>query len=177
MSQLTVGNIAVSGIGTINEVRTAGIRNTAGTGSAYNPGSVVQFVDFRLPSTSDSYTVIAQDTAFQTPISVTITPRFANSKLVIHGEAQTRTIAGQGTTLAIRRDGTVINGSINFGSLNFFFKNDSANHHLQMAGNTSVIAGNTSATTFTVWIAPYGGSGEWNTGWGTNYIQVWEIAQ
>jgi hypothetical protein len=177
MSQLTVGNIAVSGIGTINQVRTAGIRNTAGTGSAYNPGSVVQFVDFRLPSVSDSYTNIAADTAFQTPISVTITPRFANSKLVVHGEAHTRSIAAIGTTLAIRRDGTVINGSLNYGSLNFFYKSDAVNHHLQMAGNTSVIAGNTSATTFTVWITPYAGIGEWNTGWGTNYIQVWEIAQ
>lgn len=161
----------------MSTLRVNSITNVGGNGPVYEPGNVVQFVDYRYPSTADNYTTISGGTAFQTPISVTIIPKFANSKLVIHAEAQTRTIAGFGTTLAVKRDGNYINGSVNYNSLNFFYKGDSVNHHMQMFGNTSVIAGSTSATTFTVWITPYSDTGEWNTGWGNNYIQVWEIAQ
>ena len=161
----------------MSQLKVNSITNVSGGSAIYLPGSVVQFVDYKYPSVSDSYTTISGGTAYQTPISVTITPKFATSKLVIHAEAQTRTVAGYGTTLGIKRDGTYINGSLNYNSLDFFYKGDSVNHHKQMIGNTSVIAGSTSATTFTVWITPYSDTGEWNTGWGNNYIQVWEIAQ
>lgn len=161
----------------MSQLRVNSVTNLGGTGSIYLPGSVVQFVDYKYPSTSDTYVTISGGTAYQTAISVTITPKFATSRLVIHAEAQTRTVAGFGTTLGIKRDGVYINGSINYNSLDFFYKGDSVNHHKQMIGNTSVLANSTAATTFTVWITPYSDTGEWNTGWGNNYIQVWEIAQ
>ncbi len=161
------------------------IQNTIGTtvatinqaGSISIPGTVVQMVDYKYPSLNDNYTLIADATEYLTPITITITPKFANSKLVIHAEGQCRYVNAIGVTAGLKRDGNVINGSINFGSLNFSYKGDTVNHHTQMVVNTSVIAGSTSPTTFTYWLKPYSGTAEWNQGWGNNYIQVWEIAQ
>jgi hypothetical protein len=146
------------------------------SGSNYNP--VVQYVDYRLPSTSDGYTTIADGTYYNTGISVTITPKFATSKLVIRTQAQCRFVAALGITGQIKRDGNFISGgSVNLNSLYFMYKGDTVNHHTQVVCDMSVIAGSTSATTFTMFVAPYGGTGEHATGWGNNFIQIWEIAQ
>lgn len=141
------------------------------------PGQVLQFVDYKYPSLNDNYTTIADGTEYLTPVTISITPKFSTSKLVIHSELQTRFIAAPGMTSGIKRDGTIINGSYNYSSLNFLYKAGGTNHHFQIVCNTSVLAGSTSQTTFTAWLKPYGGTGEWNQGWGNNYIQVWEIAQ
>jgi len=147
------------------------------SGNFYSPGSVIQVVDYKYPSLNDNYTVISSGVEYLTPVTITMTPKFANSKLIVHSEVQSRFIQAFGMTAGIKRDGVNLNGSLNFGSLNFIYKDSSVNHHFQMVCNTSVIAGSTEPTTFTAWLKPYSGTGEWNQGWGNNYIQVWEIAQ
>lgn len=141
------------------------------------PGTVVQFVDYKYPSLNDNYTTISADTEFVTPISVSITPKFSNSKLVIHSEAQSRFVNAYGMSGGLKRDGVVVPGGYNRSDFNFIYKGDQVNHHFQVVCNTSVSAVSTSSTTFTMWLKPYAGTGEWNEGWGNNYIQVWEIAQ
>lgn len=170
MSNLTIGTI--SGKPVNNNV----VAMTAGH-TLYSPGSVVQMVDYKYPSTSDTYTTIADGTSYQTPISVTITPKFSTSKLVIHSEAQCRFVAAYGIIGQLKRDGSYIGGSINNNSLFFMYKGDAVNHHIQVHCNTSVTAGSVAPTTFTMFVQPYAGTGEFNSGWGNNYIQVWEIAQ
>lgn len=141
-------------------------------------GSVVQFVDYVYPSPDDQYTSISADTEYDTPVTVTMTPEYADSKLVICGCVHTRANGAFGMSAYLKRDGAYVNGSQQRNSLDFMYKGESRNHHFNMRIMTSTSAGSTNSTTFTIGVQPYGGGGgdgEWNRGWGHNYIQVWEI--
>lgn len=141
-------------------------------------GSVVQFVDFVYGSPDDQYVSITADAEYDTPITVTITPEYADSKLVIAASAHTRANGAFGMSAYLKRDGSYVNGSLQRNSLDFMYKGESRNHHVNMRILTSTLANNTNSTTFTMGVQPYGGgggNGEWNRGWGHNYIQVWEI--
>lgn len=141
-------------------------------------GSVVQVQDYVYPSPDDNYTNISSDTDYDTPITVTITPQYSDSKLLVDGSAHIRANGAFGMSLYVKRDGSKINPSQNRGSLDFMYKGESRNHHMNLRVSTSVPATSTSATTFTIGVTPYGGgggNGEWNRGWGHNYIRVTEV--
>jgi hypothetical protein len=141
-------------------------------------GSVVQVQDYVYPSPDDQYVSISGDTDYDTPITVTITPQYADSKLLVDGCAHIRANGAFGMSLYVKRDGSKINPSLQRGSLDFMYKGESRNHHMNMRVNTSVPATSTSATTFTIGVTPYsggGGNGEWNRGWGHNYIRITEV--
>jgi hypothetical protein len=180
------GNINSTGISTFTTIR--GSSNTitvptghrvvgVDTGSVYAPGTLVQYREYRVPSVNDDYVTISENVIYDTPVTVSITPIFSNSRLIIHAECQTRIIPSEGISAMIKRDGSAINGSYQRNSLYFAYKGDEVNHHYQVHCNTSVVSNSTNSTTFLLSIQPYGGSGEFNYGWGNNYIQVWEVAQ
>lgn len=157
-------------------------QNTLGAGSVslesgnlYSPGSVVQFVDNQISSPTESYTTVADGVEYQV-VTVSITPKFATSKLVVAASAQIRIIAAYGINTRIKKDGVLL-GTTGFSNA-FFYKGDAVNHHLDVKAQGSFLAGTTSATTFSYSIVPFSGTGEVVNGrYGMHYIQVWEIAQ
>lgn len=142
-------------------------------------GTVLQYVDYTFPSVNDDYVVISNGATYDIPAPLSITPRYATSKLVIHAECQIRIQEADGLFSGIKRDGTKMAGAWQNSNTTmwFFYKNTLDNHHVQCQLNTSVTAGSTATTTFNQWISPYNGSGEWSKGWGLAFIQIWEIAQ
>jgi hypothetical protein len=158
-------------------LRVNSIQNSSGNTILNNTGSVIRYADVRIPSVNDDYVGIAADTVYVTPVTITYTPLSASSRLVVKGQCQTRVIAALGVSGGINRDGVAINGSFQRNSLSFWYKGDSVNHHYDVHCQTSVIAGSTNPTTFTMFIQPISGSGEFNFGWGNMFIQVWEIAR
>lgn len=167
------GNVDFGGILTSGTVRTNNLQTSSGANLF--SGSVVQMVDYIIPSTNDTYVSIADATNYDTPVSLSMTPKYANSKLVIFAQCQTRSDGGFGMSAYLKRDGSFVNPSQNRSSLDFYYKGEARNHHFEIRVFTSVSANSTSATTFTLGITPYAGVGEFNYGWGSNYIQVWEI--
>jgi hypothetical protein len=158
-------------------LRVNSIQNRAGTTILNNTGSVIRYADYRVPSVNDNYVTIASSVVYDTPVAITYTPLSASSKLVVKSQCQTRIIAAPGVSSGIKRDGAFLNGSFQRNSLSFWYKGDGVNHHYDVHCQTSVIAGSTNPTTFTMFIQPYEGTGEFNFGWGNMFIQVWEIAQ
>jgi hypothetical protein len=77
----------------------------------------------------------------------------------------------------IRRDGSNVNGSYNRGDLYFDYKGDQVNHHNNVLCHTITPANNTNASTFTMWVQPYGGTGEVNNGWGNRFMYILEFKQ
>lgn len=140
-------------------------------------GNIVGYAYFESHPGNDNYTLVTADTDYQTAVTVTYTPKFSNSLLLIHAEHQFRIINALGATLGIKRDGNYINGSNLRNSLLFVYKGDSVNHHYQGACETTVVANSTNPTTFTLWFNPYGGTGEVNNGWGNRKMWVMEIKQ
>jgi hypothetical protein len=139
--------------------------------------SIVGFIQTTIQPSNDSYTNIAADTDYQTQLSLTYTPKFANSLLYIHAEHQCRMVAAYAMSGKIRRDGSNVNGSYNRGDLYFDYKGDQVNHHNNVVCDTVTTANNTNATTFTMWVQPYGGIGEVNNGWGNRFMYIMEIKQ
>lgn len=169
----TGSSLNVVGDATVGTVKTNTIQKV--NGSQWSFGKLLQYVDYRLPSTNDNYTTIGSNTDFDTPISITITPTSTTSRLVVNGVAHTRFIAAFGMSGGLKRNGVKIMGNQNVGGLYFNYKGDQVNHHDNVHCQASVISGSLAATTFVVWVRPYAGTGEWNVGWGNNYIQVWEV--
>jgi hypothetical protein len=161
----------------MSTIKTNAITTVAGKPILNSTGSIINYADNRIASTNDTYITIADGTVYDTPVSITYSPISATSKLLIKCQCQTRIVAATGNSAGIKRDGTAINGSFNRSCLSFFYKGDSVNHHYDIHCQTSVSADSTSATTFTMFIQPYGGIGEFNYGWGNMFIQVWEISQ
>ena len=149
-------------------------QNTAGV--PY--GTVLGYNSYFYPSVNDNYVVISGDTDYDTSVSVTYSPKFASSILVVQAALHTRMNGAFGMSLGIKRDGTKQLGNYNVAGNDFYYKSASTNHHHTMNATIKVSANTTAATTFTVWMRPYsggGGSGEWSQGWGQSFIQVWEI--
>jgi len=167
------GNVDFGGILTSGTVRTDNLQTSSGANLF--SGSVVQMVDYIVPSTNDNYVNIADATNYDTPVSLSMTPKYSDSKLVIFAQCQTRSNGGFGMSGYLKRDGTFVNPSQNRSSLDFYYKGEALNHHSEIRVFTSVAAVNKNSTTFTLGITPYAGVGEFNYGWGSNYIQIWEI--
>ena len=161
----------------MSTLKTNAIQTVAGKPILNSTGSIINYADTRIASVDDTYISIASDVIYDTPVSITYTPISASSKLHIKCQCQSRIIAAVGVSAGIKRGGTAIGGSFNRSSLSFLYKSDTVNHHYDVHCQISVSANSTSATTFTMFIQPYGGIGEFNYGWGNNFIQVWEISQ
>lgn len=147
-------------------------QSTAGTPRK----TVINIQEYLYPSTNDAYTTVAADTDWNTPITITYTPLYATSTLLIEGSCQFRCSPSYGVVVGIKRDGNKIQGSNNRGGLLFMYKEMTTNHHYQCSVKASVLAGSTAATTFTVFVNPYNGSGDFSAGWGNNSIRVMEVA-
>ena len=161
----------------MSTLKTNAIQTVDGKPILNSTGSIINYADTRIASVNDDYVTIAADTVYDTPVSITYTPISASSKLHIKCQCQSRIINATGVSSGIKRNGTAINGSSNRSCLSFFYKGDSVNHHYDIHCQTSVSANSTSATTFTMFIQPLDGTGEFNYGWGNMFIQVWEVSQ
>jgi hypothetical protein len=139
--------------------------------------AVVGFAYNAWQPANDNYVSIAADTDYQTQVTITYTPKFANSLLWIHAEHQCRRVAAYAMSGKIRRDGNNVNGSYNRGDLYFDYKGDQVNHHDNVLCNAVTTANNTNATTFTLWVQPYGGIGEVANGWGNRIMWIMEFRQ
>ncbi len=149
---------------------------TAG-GFVYIPGHVIQYVDYLAPSLNDNYTTISSNTVWDTPVTVSITPKRSNSKLVVRAQCPTRIVNALGIHGVMKRDGNVITQGYNRNTTGFFYKDNTVNHHWQVFSDLSVPANSTATTTFLLSVMPYSGTGEYSYGWGPGFIQIWEIAQ
>lgn len=142
-----------------------------GAGGTLNP--VINFAHFRYTT----YNVVSISTAvYDTPISITYTPRFANSLLLVEGSIPTRYINSFGIETGIKRDGVNTGQNYN-GNIFFAYKSDQANHHTDCHMHVVVPANNTNATTFTLWVKAHNYDAEFFGGLGGSYIQVWELQQ
>lgn len=117
---------------------------------------------------------IGDGVVYDTPVTISYTPLYTTSILLIEACVSCRFIAAYGMRTGLKRDGTMIGNNLN-GCLNFHYKNDAVNHHNDFPMHTVVTANSTTATTFTAWIQPYAGIGEYFSGLGDNWIQVWEF--
>jgi hypothetical protein len=160
----------------MSTLRTNAIQSLTGKPLLNTTGSIINYADNRIASVNDNYVTIADSAVYDTPVTITYTPVSSTSKLHIKCQFQIRIIAAVGCSSGIKRDGTAIGGSFQRSSLSFVYKGDSVNHHYDIHMQTSVTAGSTSATTFTAFMQPFGGTGEFNFGWGNMFTQVWEIA-
>jgi hypothetical protein len=160
----------------MSTLRTNSIQDLTGKPLLNTTGSVIKYADNRIPSVNDNYTTISDGAVFDTPVTITYTPISSTSKLYISCQFQIRIVNALGCSSGIKRNGTAIGGSFQRTSLSFVYKGDSVNHHYDIHCQTSVTSGSTSATTFTAFMQPFGGTGEFNYGWGNMFIQVWEIA-
>jgi hypothetical protein len=134
---------------------------------------------FRRGAGDDSYITIANNSEYDTPISITYTPKSPDSLLFIHGTTQIRIIDNLGMHLGIKRDGNKIAANYNLSAMDFFYKGESVNHHNNMQALAWVPAVTTAPSTFWLWVRTHtsGGSGELSNGWGQHVIQITEFAQ
>jgi hypothetical protein len=140
-------------------------------------GTVLQVVSYRNDPNNDTYVSISSGVHYSTAVAVTITPKSSNSTLYIKAVHQVRSNDGVGMTAGLLEDGVgEVDGSINNNSLDFFYKSTSLNHHINMRVERTVASVSTIARTFRMWVAPYGGEGEANNGWGNRYIEIMEVS-
>lgn len=140
--------------------------------------TIVGFGYAKWTSPDDGYVAIANGTTYQSPVSLTYTPKFANSILVIRQVEQIRYVEGQGCLMQLFRDGVQVPAYYHMsGNTAFFYKGDSVNHHWNLRGSITVPANNTNATTFTSKVGSVWGAGEFSRGWGDHSMFLLEVAQ
>lgn len=146
-------------------------------------GVPINIQTFQNRRTDDQYINYTTDTTVAY-LSMTYTPLYANSKLMVKITMGTRSQGGSNTIgMAIRmlRDGNVVNtiGATNNWNYSgaFYYKNDTVNHHRQLRLTAVVDAVSTNPTTFAVQTNTSWGPFEYSTNWGLSTIQVVEIAQ
>jgi hypothetical protein len=114
-------------------------------------------------------------------ITMSYTPLYANSKLIVRATMGTRSAStGQGMAIRLLRDGSVVNtiAHSNWGySGAFYYKNDTVNHHRQLHLRAVLNANSTTATTFAIQTNHSWGPFEYSTNWGLGTIQVTELQQ
>lgn len=140
-------------------------------------GKVLQVKTFQVQPTNDNYTLIGDGVNFDTQVKMKITPKRADSKLIILAEHQVRFIEAYGISAGLKRDGNYVTPARNRSGLFFAYKGDSVNHHTQALVHTSVPSNNTNETEFLLFVSPYGGTAEVNNGWGNRYIMIMEVAE
>jgi hypothetical protein len=123
-------------------------------GSFYSPGCVVQVKYFNYETTS--VTTISGNSSFvQTPISLSITPKFSTSIIIVQAFVQLQVVSGgggNGAYITLRRDNVAFAaGNYPEGSCLFYF-NGTDNINLLFPYTRTFSATNTNSTTFTVYI-------------------------
>jgi hypothetical protein len=138
-----------------------GITNPQATlhvnGSFYSPGCVVQVKYLNHETTT--VTVISGNSSFvQTPISLSITPKFSTSIIIVQAFVQLQVVSGgtgNGAYITLRRDDVALSaGNYPQGSC-LFFMNGTDNINLLFPYTRTFLATNTNSTTFTVYISGF----------------------
>lgn len=135
---------------------------------------VLQVKEYEVPSVNDNYEIIASGVDHLTPIQITVTPKSVTSKLYIEVDIQYRIILAYGGIVSIYRDGVPLPSGFHTGQ-SFTYKGDAVNHHYQQVVKATTNSASLDPTTFTVYLQPYNGTGEFNYGWGRNAIKVTEV--
>lgn len=147
--------------------------NSAGT--AYN--ALVGYKSYiHLGNEGNNGFYIAAYTEYVTPVTISYTPKYASSVLLVEGAAASRFVNSYGQRALIRRDGIVVGAGYN-GCGDFHYKEDNVNHHNDMRVHAVVPANSTAATTFTISLFSWNDTSEFFGGLGSNYINVWEFQQ
>jgi hypothetical protein len=123
---------------------------------------------------NDGYVAVGDGVIYQTPVSITYTPRSSTSILLVHSIEQVRIIGALGARLLLRRDGVFIPSTI-YSTTDFFYKGSTINHHVNLRARIQVNSNNTNPTTFNAVFIPWGGSGEYSNGWGDHFMYIMEI--
>lgn len=144
-------------------------------------GSVIQVVYGRHIEGTDRYDLFSTAaTEADGPAQATITPLYANSKLLVKIEMHTRIAGAEGVAGGIKRDGVKLAGQFHGGNTNydFFYKGEDLNHHYTLHMEVWIDAGSTSATTFRPYAYGWGtGAWEISYGFGEHKVNIFEIKQ
>jgi len=161
----------------MSTLRVNTIQNTSSV-TILPTGNVIQTGYARYDPNADSYTTVALNTELDSDVSLTFTPKFSTSKLLVRTQYHTRIINANGISFGIRRDGTKIPGQFQRDSWDFFYKGDQVNHHYTGKCECYIDANNTNPTTFTIHAQGWdGGTWERSYAFGDHSILVMEIAQ
>ena len=172
-----------------NAAGTSGIALDASTGKASFPngvtlpaGNVIQTVIFdSIASSVTGQDVNNTTTKASTRTTVSITPKFSNSLLVVSAIFNGKHDGtGSGSVWYFYRDGSELNGPSS--GHQFFYSTASgfngSNKHNPICMRAAVSAGSTSATTFTIYQRAFDSVGAMiNYDWGYATLEVKEIAQ
>ena len=149
-------------------------------GTLYASGSVVQMKYLNHDSTT--YTQITSNAEYgqTTPITVSITPKFSNSLLLVDSRVQLQCGQGggqNGAVIYIRRDGvTMPVGNYNGGCL--FFMNGADNINTSFPISRTYVANSTTPTEFRVYVKNFSTTGYVSiNSTGISTMTVTEIAQ
>ncbi len=140
-------------------------------------GKLLQIKTFQSQPTNDDYTLIGEYVVYDTQVKLKITPKSANSKLIILAEHQVRYISAPGISAGLKRDGNYVTPSFKSNTLFFSYKGDNVNHHTQALVHTTVPSNNTNETEFVLFVSPWAGTAEVNNGWGNRYMMIMEVAE
>lgn len=142
-------------------------------------GSILQhqYSEFDTPGTQ---LLSTSSTAFvSTGLSVTITPKFSNSRLLIIGNfnTDTDTTNANGIVSAIYRDGVSISTGGQGGGM-FTYSNPTSDDYQMHVIKEYTTSNNTNSTTFTLWVRCWNAYAMRIQGHGgTASLEVWEIKQ
>jgi tRNA splicing endonuclease len=140
-------------------------------------GKVLQIKTAQFQVNNNTYTSISSGVYYDTQVKLKITPKSANSKLIIFAEHQVRFINAYGMYAGLKRDGSFVNPANKDNSLFFTYKGDRINHHTQARVHTAVPSNNTNETEFILWVRPHNKSAEVNNGRGNRFIMIMEVAE
>lgn len=143
-----------------------------------SPGSIVQVAYNRYDPGADTYISVAVNTEAKSEVTLTMTPKFANSKLLVIARMHTRFINAYGVAFGLYRDNVKQQGQVNVEANDFNYKGSTENHHYTGFILNHLDAGSTNPTTFQPWaMGRDNGTWEVSYGWGEHSITVMEIKQ
>ena len=145
-------------------------------------GTIVQVGYGRYDSGSDNYVAIGQDTRERSGAYLDFTPIRSDSKLIIMTRMHTRMIAAQGCSYGIDystnggSSWTALDGMAQRNAMDFFYKNDSANHHYT-GFCMRQIDSYSGTRRFSPWGQGWsGGTWEVSYGHGEHSVTIYEVA-
>lgn len=141
-------------------------------------GTIIGHASTTYNTGNDTYTD-TNATQANTGVTLTYTPKYANSILMVYGAVGTRSNgAGRnGAAAGIKRDGTAMPSSPSWPHHAFYYHGDTVNHHRKLIMRAFAVSNNTSPTTFTTYVSNDWGAVEISWAWGQHKIEVWEIQQ
>ena len=145
-------------------------------------GTIVQWDYYHHKINADTYVnIVGANATYVTPVTINFTPKFANSLIFVEAGIHTRrshATPQYGVYSRIRKDGSAINvGSRGWHT--FAYSGEQVNHHDTLIARCVFEAGQTTQMTLDVQQKNHSQSGdaEWSGGFGSNFIEVWEIQQ